>query len=259
MLTPLSAASEGAARLWDSVAGAWQQWNGGTCTVVAATPEGGAYVLDDCGDVQSSGDEQRARPVACTELASGVSGACSGPRLCSRPAARPARAPRLSCLLLPRAAAGAWAPQYAASKAIELAFGLGEGARKIAAAAQPAWQGSSTAAGCACCAAGAPPTSACAPHPPSFLSPRPADGTLYTLAGSASPSSTLRYLRRGVWGSNGGIASEQTRACMLRCAALVCAALSCAALRCAAKRPPSHERRPGPCFPCRRRAGGRRL
>ena len=51
--TPVPAASEGLAVLWEG--GTWSQWNGGTCTAIAAGPDGTAYITDDCRTVYRSG------------------------------------------------------------------------------------------------------------------------------------------------------------------------------------------------------------
>ena len=40
---------------WDGAS--WQQWNAGTCTRVAAAADGSATVVNDCGDVYSSGEQ----------------------------------------------------------------------------------------------------------------------------------------------------------------------------------------------------------
>lgn len=40
---------------WDPYGAGWQQWNGGTCTNVAAAQDGSAYITNDCGTVYHSG------------------------------------------------------------------------------------------------------------------------------------------------------------------------------------------------------------
>lgn len=49
------AASEGLAMWWDPYTSGWKQWNGGTCTNVAAAQDGSAYITNDCGAVYHSG------------------------------------------------------------------------------------------------------------------------------------------------------------------------------------------------------------
>ena len=50
---------------WDPIGAAWQQWNGGTCTGVAAAPDGGTYSTNDCRTVyRSGGMEGRGRAAA---------------------------------------------------------------------------------------------------------------------------------------------------------------------------------------------------
>ena len=41
---------------WDPYGSGWQQWNGGTCTNVAAAADGSAFVTNDCGTVSHSGE-----------------------------------------------------------------------------------------------------------------------------------------------------------------------------------------------------------
>ncbi|PRW20834.1 hypothetical protein C2E21_8605 [Chlorella sorokiniana] len=50
-----ASASEGLAMWWDPYGSGWQQWNGGTCTNVAAARDGSAYITNDCGTVYHSG------------------------------------------------------------------------------------------------------------------------------------------------------------------------------------------------------------
>lgn len=40
---------------WDPYTSGWKQWNGGTCTNVAAAQDGSAYITNDCGTVYHSG------------------------------------------------------------------------------------------------------------------------------------------------------------------------------------------------------------
>lgn len=42
--------------LWDPIGAGWQQWNGGTCTGVAAAPDGSTYVTNDCKTVYKNGE-----------------------------------------------------------------------------------------------------------------------------------------------------------------------------------------------------------
>lgn len=44
---------------WDPYGSGWQQWNGGTCTNVAAAADGSAYITNDCGTVYRSGERCR--------------------------------------------------------------------------------------------------------------------------------------------------------------------------------------------------------